>query len=108
MMGCQRSKFNKLICVSQEEAWLKEVGLMRITECNQCKSGNAETFSDNSNLYNIGLVNLKEDAETTTSYSGGASSIHWSDGLELLLVLIVTMVAIKKLGSWMRKKKMKK
>ena len=108
MMGCQRSKFNKNICRNKEEDWLKEVGLMRIEECNQCKGGNAETFKDNSNLYNIGLVNLKEDTETTTSYSGWASSIHWTDGLELLLIVIVIMVAIKKLVTWMRKKKLQK
>ena len=108
MMGCQCSKFNKLICVSQKEAWLKDMGLVRETECNQCKSGNAENFSDNSKSFNIGLVNMKEDAETTTSYSGWTSSIHWTDGLEIQLVVIVAMVAIKKLVSWMRQKKMQK
>ena len=106
MMGCQRSKFNKLICVSQEEAWLKEMGLVRESECNQGR--NSESFSDNSKALNIGLINVKKDAETENSYSGWTSSIHWTDYLEILLVVFVVIVAIKMLVVWMRKKNMKK
>ena len=92
--------------MNQEEAWLKVMGLVRESECNQCK--NSESFSDNSKALNIGLINVKEDAETENTYSGWTSSIHWTDYLEILLVVFVVIVAIKMLVVWMRKKNMKK
>ena len=97
-MGCTPSQHIPELCKSQETPEL----LQAYFEQNK-GDGKKEQFEDQSENLNIGLINYKSDQESFVSNMG--EEFHYTDLLEIVILLIMILMIIRFLRKRCQKKR---
>ena len=76
------------------------MGLMLKEDC-KCDS---ESFKDKSSSVNFGFVNMKSDLEKEMTYNSWGKTVHWTDFIEVILVILAFLVILRKIVGCLRSK----
>ena len=93
-MGCTGSKLNPKICLSEEAAWIKSVQ-------KYCAPGSSSSgFQEHDSRNTFGFIDVESDTKENVEGGAQCGNVHWTDSLEILVIILVGLFLVRLLYFW--------